>query len=180
MQLSIDGFVAGPGSEMDWMQWNWDDGLKNYVMDITRPVDTLVLGRKLAEGFIPAWKSRFEDPLTRDEFSEKMVKAPKYVFTRTLSNCPWEQTEFVHSDLARSIRVLKDKDGGDVMAYGGGEFVGSLISNNLVDEYHLFFNPTAIGKGMRIFDQLEGYLKLSLLDCRKFDCGVGLMTWGVV
>jgi hypothetical protein len=54
MQMSVDGFVAGPNGEMDWMVFNWDDELKNYVNEITEPVDCIILGRKLAQGFIPA------------------------------------------------------------------------------------------------------------------------------
>ncbi len=33
--MSIDGFIAGPNSEMDWMVWNWDDKLKEYIKEIT-------------------------------------------------------------------------------------------------------------------------------------------------
>lgn len=53
MQVSLDGFVAGPNGEMDWMTWNWDDELKEYVMKLTDPVDCIILGRVLAQGFIP-------------------------------------------------------------------------------------------------------------------------------
>ena len=37
MQLSVDGYVAGPNGEMDWMTWNMDDELKSYIMGITAP-----------------------------------------------------------------------------------------------------------------------------------------------
>mgnify|MGYP002633797651 CR=1 FL=1 len=56
IQLSIDGYIAGPNGEMDWMIWNWDDELKNFVTEITESTDTIVLGRKLAQGFIPNWE----------------------------------------------------------------------------------------------------------------------------
>ena len=49
MQFSVDGYVAGPDNEMDWMQWNWDEELKKYVGNLTDPVDCILLGRKLAE-----------------------------------------------------------------------------------------------------------------------------------
>ena len=52
VQMSVDGFIAGPNGEMDWMEWNWDDELKNYITKITSTVNTILLGRKLAEGFI--------------------------------------------------------------------------------------------------------------------------------
>ena len=50
MQMTVDGYIAGPKGEMDFMVWNWDNELKKYVKEITDPVDCIVLGRKLAEG----------------------------------------------------------------------------------------------------------------------------------
>ena len=46
IQITIDGFIAGPNGEMDWMEQNWDAGLIDYVRRLTEPVDTIVLGRK--------------------------------------------------------------------------------------------------------------------------------------
>ena len=55
VQISVDGFIAGPHGEMDWMTFDWDEAISQYVQAITDPVDCIVLGRKLAEGFIPHW-----------------------------------------------------------------------------------------------------------------------------
>ena len=30
--MSVDGYIAGPNGEMDWMVWNWDDKLKNMYL----------------------------------------------------------------------------------------------------------------------------------------------------
>ncbi|RYD87786.1 MAG: hypothetical protein EOP54_28250, partial [Sphingobacteriales bacterium] len=61
VQVSIDGFIAGPDGEMDWMQWNWDDKLKEYVGKLTDPVQLILLGRKMSEGFIPHWKKTVDE-----------------------------------------------------------------------------------------------------------------------
>ena len=50
--MTVDGYIAALNGEMEFMAWNWDDGLKQYVKDIIEPVDCIILGRKLAEGFI--------------------------------------------------------------------------------------------------------------------------------
>jgi dihydrofolate reductase len=60
------------------------------------------------------------------------------------------------------INNLKNQIGGDIIAYGGAQFVSSLIKHNLIDEYHLMVNPTVIGKGMPIFNELTQNLQLEL------------------
>ena len=69
--MSIDGYMAGLNGEMDWLEWNWDEELKNYVTLLTDPIDCILLGRRLARGFIDAW-DKAEDPNTTDDFSLKI------------------------------------------------------------------------------------------------------------
>ncbi len=57
LQISVDGYMAGPDGEMDWLTGPWTDDVNTYVDGIWKDVDTIVLGRKLAEGFIPAWEA---------------------------------------------------------------------------------------------------------------------------
>lgn len=62
--MSVDGFIAGPKGEMDWMAWDWDgdDALKQYVGELTKPVDYIVLGRNLLRGFIRHWAKVVANP----------------------------------------------------------------------------------------------------------------------
>ena len=172
VQVSIDSFVAGPNGETDWLIWNWDEPLNQYVQGITAPVDCIILGRKLAEGFIPTWTSQLENPDTANDFARKMVETPKVVFTKTITENNWAHTTIENGDLVAKVKQLKQENGGDIIAYGGAEFVSNLIKNNLIDEYHLFINPSALGKGMSIFGALESTFKLHLLDSKKFECGI--------
>ena len=152
--MTLDGFMGGPAGEMDWMNMDWDDELNQYVQALTDPVDTIVLGRKLAEGFIPYWASvaaNPEDPQVAA--GKKFTDTSKVVFTRTLDESAWSNTVLAKGDLAAEINSLKNKDGGDIIAYGGATFVASLIEQGLIDEYHLFINPTAIGNEISPFKQ---------------------------
>ena len=177
MQLSVDGYVAGPNGEMDWMTWNWGDDIKAYVKNLTAPVATIIMGRRLAEGFIPHWEAHVTNPETRDEFSTKMVETPKMVFTKTMHETIWDNTAIANGDLAAEVKALKRKEGGEIITYGGSSFAGALIKNNLIDEYHLFFNPAVIGTGMPIFNRLAGRLALQLVKAEQFDCGIAALCY---
>lgn len=172
IQLSIDGFISGPDGEMDWMIWNWDNQLKHFVTKITEPTDTIVLGRKLAEGFIPHWNTHKDL-----EGAEKINDSKKIVFTKTLENSEWENTILEKGDLTDKILELKSLPGKDIMAYGGGEFVSSLIKENLIDEYYFFINPSILGKGMPIFEQTDYKNELKLKGATAFECGITVLEY---
>lgn len=178
VQMTIDGFIAGVNGEMDWMVFDWDDGLNHYVTELTEPVDCIVLGRKLAQGFIPHWAGVAADPKAPDHSAGQIFAGThKVVFTKTLEKSEWENTVLAKGDLVDEIMRLKKQPGGDIIAYGGGTFVSSLIKTNLVDEYHLFINPTAIGKGMSIFGGLTSKLNLTLKRSTGFPCGVVVLFY---
>jgi dihydrofolate reductase len=175
VQMSVDGFVAGPNSEMDWLAFNWDDQLSQYVTELNESIDCIILGRKLAEGFIPHWaaKPEREDPAG----VEKMNNTPKVVFGKTLTECVWPNTVLAKGDLVQEINTLKQQEGRDIITYGGASFVSALISHNLIDEYHLFINPTAIGNGLSIFRKLDHYQKLMLKKSIAFPCGIVVLQY---
>lgn len=178
VQISVDGFIAGPHGEMDWIEWNWDDALKQYVSEITEPVDCIVLGRKLAEGFIPYWTAVSANPDDPQYIAGlKFTGTHKVVFTKTLDQSIWENTVLAKSNLVDEITTLKKQPGKDMIAYGGAGFVSSLIKERLVDEFHLFVNPTAIGNGMPIFKDLGSKQDLKLIKTTAFHCGVVVLQY---
>lgn len=178
MQMTVDGFVAGPNGEMDWMTLNWDDELKNYVTQLTAPVDCILLGRKLAEGFIEHWATVAANP-DNPEFSagKKFTDTPKIVFSRTLDKVRWENTTLVNKNFVEEINQLKEQPGEDIIVYGGATFVASLIEKGLIDEYHLFINPTSVGQGLPIFLQRT---HLNLVNSKSFACGITVLQYAPV
>lgn len=176
VQISIDGFIAGPNGEMDWMNFNWSDDLKQYVTELTSTIDTILLGRKLAEGFIPYWTESLKSDSPADG-ADVFVNTPKVVFTKTLNECPWDHTSLAKGELREEILALKQREGKDIITYGGAGFLSALIEHHLIDELHLFINPTAIGKGLPIFQQLQQTQQYSLLQSRSFDCGIVVLTY---
>jgi dihydrofolate reductase len=172
VQMSVDGYIGGPNGEMDWTARDWDDELKNYVTEITEPVDCIILGRKLAQGFIPYWASHPEQ-----EGADIFNSAKKVVFTKTLGESIWDNTVLAKGDLVEEITKLKKQDGKDIIAYGGATFVSALIKQGLIDDYHLFINPIAIGSGMTIFKELVGKQNLRLVKSTSFNCGIVVLNY---
>lgn len=173
MQITVDGFAAGPNGELDWMEFNWTDDIKNYVNDLTDSVNTILMGRKMTEGFISYW-SNVKPQSEEYPFARKMMDKPKFVFTKTLDKSEWKNTSLVKGDLKEEVEKLKNQEGKDIIVYGGAGFVSSLIQNNLIDEYNLFVNPSVIGRGMTIFGGISNKTGMNLVKSIKFDCGVVL------
>jgi dihydrofolate reductase len=173
VQMSVDGYIAGPNGEMDWLVWNWDDKLKEYVNELTESVDCILLGRKMAEGFISNWSDVMTKPDHPDyAFAKKMIEIPKVVFTKTLNKSEWVNTDIATGDLTDGINKLKRQNGKDIIVYGGASFDSSLIKAGLIDEFYLFVNPAAIGNGMTIFKDLNEMQKFTLVKSIAFDCGI--------
>jgi len=172
VQMSVDGFVARTNGELDWMKWDWDDELKNYVNQLTDSADTILLGRKMTDGFISYWSNvKLESEEYR--FAKQMVDYHKIVFTKTLDKSNWENTTLAKGDITDEVNKIKKQNSKrDIVVYGGAGFVSSLIKNNLIDEYNLFINPTAIGKGLEIFKDVDSKLSLKLKKSTAFDCGI--------
>ena len=172
--MTVDGFISGQNGEMDWITFPWTGDIIEYVREITEPVDTIILGRKLAEGFIPHWENVVQDPNNPEyEGGLKYTSTPKIVFTKTMDKSIWKNTEIANGELVEEVINLKNKAGKDIIVYGGGTFVSALIKNKLIDELHLFVNPSAIGNGMPIFKELTSMQKFNVVvNVKKFDCGI--------
>lgn len=181
VQMTIDGFVAGPNGELNWLTWNWGDDIKKYVNELHDSVNTILLGRKMTDGFISHWLSVIDkkDVSSKElsdnyEFAKRMIDIPKVVFTKTIKKHNWVNTSLATGDLTEEIKNLKEKSGKDIIVYGGAGFVSSLIKNNLINEYNLFINPSAIGKGVEMFSRLDEKINLKLSESVAFDCGIVL------
>ena len=178
VQITIDGFVAGPNGEMDWMTSEADDEVEAVMNALTDSSDTILLGRKMNDGFVDFWTSVLDTPESPVyAFAQRMIDTPKIVFSKTVKESKWANTTVANGDLVEEIEKLKQQDGKDIVVYGGATFVSNLIKENLIDEFNLFINATAIGSGLTIFSKLEGNLRLELTNSQRFECGEVLNTY---
>ena len=176
--MSVNGCIAGPNGEMDWMVGLSDDKLMKYESKITEPVDTILLGRKMTDLFISFWldmMNKPDDPW--NAFAKKMIETPKVVFTKTLNKSKWINTIIVSGDLKEEVSKIKSQNGGDIVVYGGASFDSSLIKEKLIDEFYLFINPVVIGNGMTIFKNLNEIQKYTLIESKVFESGIVLLHY---
>ena len=180
VQMSVDGCIAGPNGEMDWMFGLLDDELIKYAYKITESVDTILMGRKMTDVFISSWldvMNKPDDPWYA--FSKKMIETPKVVFTKTLNKSRWINTDIATGDLVEEVSKIKSQNGRDIIVYGGASFDSSLIKEKLIDELYLFINPVAIGNGMTIFKDLNEIQKYTLIESKAFESGKILLRYEV-
>ena len=176
--MSIDGCIAGPNGEMDWMVELQDDKIMKFENELMESIDTILLGRKMTDVFISYWSDVIKKP---DDpwyaFGKKMIEIPKVVFTKTLNKSKWINTEIATGDLTDEIFKLKSREGKDMIVYGGASFDSSLIKLGLIDEFLLFINPVAIGNGMTIFKDLNEIQKFNMVESIAFDSGEVLLHY---
>ena len=176
--MSIDGCIAGPNGEMDWMVGLQDDKVMKYENELMESIDTILLGRKMTDDFISYWSdviNKHDDPW--HAFAKKMIETPKVVFTKTLDKSKWINTEIATGDITDEIIMLKSRNGKDMVVYGGASFDSSLIKLGLIDEFLLFINPVAIGNGKTIFKDLNEIQKFNLIKTIAFDSGKVLLHY---
>ena len=186
VQISVDGYVGGPDGDQDWRTWDWDDKLKEFAYPLRDVCDTIILGRKLAEVFIPHFEETVNNLQAKnadkalDEkfaYADKMVSMPKIVFSKTTKTFDGKNVSVENGDLVTAIKDLKSKEGKDIIVYGGAGFVSSLIKEGLIDEFNFFVNPVMINKGLRIFDLPEHRQKLVPVSSTLYECGITVLIF---
>lgn len=185
--MSVDGFIApldgenrdeSPTAEQPPTS-ETDPKMDQYLHSTLDTSDTILLGRKMTDEFITYWENVVNNQPESKEFpiAKKLVDTPKIVFTKTLKQSSWNNTTLATGDLADEVNKLKKQQGKDMIVYGGGGFVSSLIKESLIDEFHLFINPNALGQGMPIFHRLTKQLNLKLKSATAFSNGVALLFY---
>jgi dihydrofolate reductase len=171
MQMTIDGFVAGPENQLDWMSRDMVPLQLQLLKELTESMDTILLGRKMTEGFISYWEGVVNNQPESPEYpyAKIFVDTPKIVFSKTIKTIKGKNVVVENGDMVESINKLKKQEGKDIIVYGGANFVSGLVKNNLIDELNLFINPVAIGNGLKIFD---GRSKFKLLKSTYYSNGI--------
>lgn len=175
MVTSIDGFVKADYEGGEHL--NWDTEVSQFCIDNLDNVDTILVGAKNADDFIPYWEGVANNPSDPDhQIGKLLTDIPKIVFSRTIKTSRWTNATLVSDDLVREIQKLKKSNGKDIIVYGGYTFVSALIEHGLIDEYWLLTSPVAYGSGKGIFNSIKN-LHLKLIKSHQYDCGIVVNTY---
>lgn len=185
MHISLDGFVAGPKGELNWVKV--DEEIFDYVGVRISQGDTAMYGRVTYQMMEKYWPTAGDKPAATKheiEHSKWYKKAHKIVLSRTMKETGpmpigLSETEIISDNLPDRINEIKHSSpasGGngseEILLFGSPSATHSLIQMDLIDGYWLFVNPIILGRGIPLFTDIQDKIKLILLNTRPFTCGV--------
>ncbi len=166
--VTLDGVIGDP----TWTFPFHSEEQNAFKFAELKAADALLLGRVTYEGFAAAWPRMAEQT---GEYGAMMNGYPKYVASTTLDRAEWNAT-LLKGEIAEEVAGLKRQAGRDILVFGSGRLVETLLRHDLVDEYRLLVFPVVLGCGRRLFP--EGFATtLELVEARPFSSGVVALTY---
>ena len=184
--MSLDGVVQAPGgAEEDtdggfahggWSMPYFDPEVMGAaVSEGMSKAEALLFGRRTWQGMAAAWPERAGDP-----YADQMNAIKKYVASRTLTqdDLTWNNTTLLSPENAvADIAELRGQDGGDLLIWGSGSLVKTLLSQGLVDELTLLIEPILLGGGKRLFPEDGAARPMQLVNAVTAGTGVQVCTY---
>jgi dihydrofolate reductase len=159
---SLDGFIAGPKGEFDWI-------VQDPTMDfgeIFRGFDTLVMGRHSYESML------------REGHSPKEFGMKAFVGSTTLDPAQHRDVTIVSSRLDATVAELKRASGKEIWLFGGGTTFRGLLDAGLVDRVEVSIIPVLLGSGIPLVPAGRRW-PLQFKDSRTFPSGIVSLTYRV-
>lgn len=172
--VTLDGFMAGPGGNIDWH--NVDEAFNQFAIAQLDEVGSLLFGRvtyELMASYWPTAAAIADDT----EVANRMNQLSKVVFSRTLDQAAWQNTQLVKGDAVKAVSALKQQPGKDLFVFGSANLAATLIENDLIDEFRVMVNPVVLGGGTPLFQRIRQPLNLKLLNTRPFQNGNVLLYY---
>ncbi len=173
--VSVDGYFTDAKGDMTWAHRD-DPEMASFAAENASGEGQLVFGRvtyDLMVGFWPTAEAKASMPAVADG----MNRLPKIVFSRTLQQASWANSELVRDDPADVMRARKREPGPDMVILGSGTIVSQLTEARLIDEYQLALIPVVLGGGRTLFEGVSGNPDLQLVSTRTLDSGTVLLVY---
>jgi dihydrofolate reductase len=168
--ISLDGVVEAPD------QWHFpyfSDEMGAAVDASLGSADTVLFGRKTYDSFAGAWPGRESAGGEDAVFAKKLGDARKIVVSNQQLEFAWRNSEQLKGDFVEAVTALKNEPSDSNIALSGSiSVVRQLLAAGLLDELHLLVHPIAIRKGLKLFDEGESPIPLTLIKSETFKTGV--------
>lgn len=178
MHISLDGFVAGPNGELNWVKIDQD--LFEHVGRRIHQGDTALYGRvtyQMMEGYWPTAADKPNASEHDKKHSQWYQRAHKVVLSSTLHGADLVNTRVIHDRIAAQIAEVKQKAGNEVLIFGSPRATHTLMQLGLIDGYWLFVNPIILGQGIPLFSGVKDRVNLLLRSTHTFASGVTEMDY---
>lgn len=179
MMMTLDGFVAGPNNELDWVVW--EDEMDRDAATLMNAADAMLVGYGAYKDMAAYWPAALTKPNSESEgaFAKLINDKPKIVVAQTKERLLWKNEELlVVTDLNKQVAALKESKN-NIVFYGGAGLAQSMVRQGLIDEYHLFVSPVAIGTGKALFAELSKQLHLQRVSVKTYESGALLLRYQV-
>ncbi len=170
--VSLDGYLAGPNGEMDFIRF--DSDLADYVYPLMHTVDTAIYGRttyQIMEGYWPGILDSASATSLEKGHARWYANVKKIVASRTLP-ARTGQVTVAGDDIVSVIAAAKQEPGGDMMIFASPTLSHTLSAAGLIDEWILTWQPAIIGGGLSLFGGKEPRSKLELRSSKTFRSGI--------
>ena len=182
--LTLDGVMQAPGDAKEdttggfkyggWQIPFFEEDAAVIMNEQMAATSALLLGRVTYQIHAAYFPTAPED----DPFAEKLNSIPKYVVSTTLKKVEWNNSTLIKKNIAEEVAKLrKQPSSGTLSVTGSGKLAQTLMRENLVDEYNLWFHPIVLGSGKRLFGDDIGPLNLKLIDTKTTGMGVVVLTY---
>jgi dihydrofolate reductase len=176
MNVSLDGYIEGPGHDISWHQV--DEELHQHFNDTIGKLGGLLCGRRTYELMASYWPTADSDPqasAVTAEFAGIWRDIPKVVYSRTLEWAGWNTT-IARDVVPEEVRALKEWSGADLWL-GGAGIAAEFLRRGLVDEYRMYVHPALVGYGTKLFPEADIAASLRLVEDHVFGNGVALLRY---
>ena len=177
--VSLDGVMEDPG----WTFQFASEEQEKFKFAELAASDTLLLGRVTYESFAAAWPNMAEQyagPRRAElgEYADMMNGYPKYVVSETLEEpLEWNNSRLIEGNVAEEVSRLKQQPGKDILIFGSGDLVNTLMQLDLIDEYRLMVFPVVVGSGKYLFRDGNDTKALRFVETKAFVSGVVVLSY---